>query len=334
MIPVFIDTNIYEGMGYNFDNKNPIIKSFRNLVDENEIKNVMISVIDGEIKKHLENRKTDNIRAIKKHCKWINELINKEKINEKLNKEFNDYEKFKNETKTEIIKIDFVNAQKILEKYFEVEPPFENKKQNEFKDAFFVEAILEYTKENPSIREVIITKDEGVIKAIKKFGNTRIEVLKSIQELTYFIINYGSKRKEKLKKYIKEYNLKSLIEKEYSVDYCDIEEENIEIDDIEIYGVFDIEILNDLDSTVMVACDIGIALEGKFSCLDYDNSYYSSEEEEYLYKSYINKNELLYVCTVIMDIEKSSNGYGNIIIRDFPEIEIDYESMNPKEIID
>lgn len=334
MIPVFIDTNIYEEIGYNFDSKNPILQSFRKLVDENEIKNVIVSVIDGEIKKHLESRKADNIRAIKKHCKWINELINKEIIDENLNKEFNDYEEFKKETKTEMIKIDDINSQKILEKYFAVEPPFENKKQNEFKDAFFVEAVLEYIKKNLYIRNVVITKDEGIIKAIKKFGNTSVEVVRSIQELIDFIINYGSKRKEELKKYIKEYNLKPLIEKEYSVGYYDIEEENIEIDDIEIYGVFGIEILNDLDSSVMIACDIGVALEGKFSCLDYDNSYYSSEEREYLYKSYINKNELMYVCTTVMDIEKNNNGYGNIIIKDFPEIEIDYESMNPKEIID
>lgn len=333
MIPVFIDTNIYEEIGYNFDNKNPILQAFKKLVDENEIKNVIVSVIDGEIKKHLGDRKVDNIRAIKKHCKWINKVINKEIIDENLNKEFKDYEEFKKETKTEMIKIDDINSQKILEKYFAVEPPFENKKQFEFKDAFFVEAVLEYIKKNLYIRNVIVTKDEGIIKAIKKFGDTGVEVVKSIQELTDFIINYGSKRKEELKEYIKKYNLKPLIEKEYSVDYCDIEEENIEIDDIETYSVFDIEILNDLDSSVMVACDIGIALEGKFSCLDYDNSYYSSEEGEYLYKSYINKNELMYVCTVVMDIQKSKNGYGNIIIRDFPEIEIDYEIMNPREVI-
>lgn len=334
MIPVFIDTNIYEGIGYNFDNKNSILQAFKKLVNENEIKNIMISVIDGEIISHLEDRKQENIRAIKKHCKWISDLINEELISKKLNKELQDYEEFKKETKTEIIKIDDINSQKILEKYFAVEPPFENKKQNEFKDAFFVEAVLEYIKKDLYIRNVVVTKDEGVIKSIKKFGNTRVKVVKSIQELTDFIINYGSKRKEELKKYIKEYNLKSLIEKEYSVAYCDIEEENIEIDDIEIYGVFDIEILNDIYSSVMVACDIGVALEGKFSCLDYDNSYYSSEEREYLYKSYINKKELMYVCTIVIDIEKSDNGYGNILIRDFPEIEIDYESMNPKEIID
>lgn len=330
MIPVFIDTNIYEEIGYNFDNKNSILQAFKKLVNENEIKNIMISVIDGEIISHLEDRKKENIRAIKKHCKWISGLINEELINQKLNKELQDYEKFKKETKTEMIKIDDINSQKILEKYFAVEPPFENKKKNEFKDAFFVEAVLEYIKKNFYIRNVVITKDEGVIKAIKKYGNTSVEVVKSIQELTDFIINYGSKRKEGLKKYIKEYNLKPLIEKEYSVSYCDIEEENIEIDDIEIYGVFDIEILNDIDSSVMVACDVGVALEGKFSCLNYDDSYYSSEEREYLYKSYINKKELMYVCTIVMNIEKNDNRYGNILIRDFPEIEIDYESMNPK----
>ena len=57
MIPVFIDTNIYKEIGYNFDNKNSILQAFKKLVNENEIKNIMISVIDGEIISHLENRK-------------------------------------------------------------------------------------------------------------------------------------------------------------------------------------------------------------------------------------------------------------------------------------
>lgn len=54
---------------------------------------------------HLEDRKKENIRAIKKHCKWISNLVNEELIKQKLNKELQDYEKFKEETKAELIKI-------------------------------------------------------------------------------------------------------------------------------------------------------------------------------------------------------------------------------------
>lgn len=327
MIPVFIDTNIYEQLGYNFDDRNQILQSFKKLVEEKEIKNIMISVIDGEVKIHLRNRMSENKKAIKKHCKWINELIDEEKINEKLNKEMIDFEKFKVETQTEIIKVNDIDSEKILEKYFKVEPPFENKKQNEFKDAFFVEAISDYTKKNWETRYVVISKDEGVQKAIQKLENSRIEILSSMQQLTDIVINYGSKRKQEIINYIKGYELKSQVEKEYSIDYGDIEEENIEVDEISVNGVFGIDILKDLESSVLVACDIGVVLDGKFSCLDYDNSYYSSEEEEYLYKAYINKEELMYVCTVVIEVIKCKERYNELIIRDFPTIEINYEDL-------
>ena len=75
--------------------------------------------------------------------------------------------------------------------------------------------------------------------------------------------------------------------------------------------------------SVLVACNIGIALKGKFSYLDYENSHSSSEEGEYLYKQYIERDELMYVCDVIMEIKK----FNQVIIKDFLEIEIDYDTM-------
>lgn len=328
MIAVFIDTNIYEEMDYNFNDKNSVLQAFKKLVAENEVKNVVISVIDGEVKKHLEDRQVDSRRAIKKYCKWINCVVKEDIIKENLNKEFMEYEEFKKETKAEILKIDNINSQRILEKYFAEEPPFESRKKFEFKDAFFVEAILEYIKKKSYIRVAVITKDQGIGKAINKFGTEGMKVFKSIQELVDFVINYGEKRKRELVEYVKNYDLKSLIVKEYSLDYCDMKEENIEVDDIDIMGIYNMEILNDLTTNVIAVCDIGVALKGKFSCLDYENSFYSYEEKKYLYKSYINKNELMFVCTTVVSIEKNDCEYGRITIKDFPEIEISYENMN------
>ena len=141
------------------------------------------------------------------------------------------------------------------------------------------------------------------------------------------VSNYGKERKEKIIEYINSYDLKELIEEKYTVNYLDIEEENIDIENIDITGIYGIDIIQSKDQSVLVACDMGIALKGKFSCLDYDNSYYSSEEGEYLYKQYIDRDELMYVCNVIMEIKKDNDIFNQIIIKDFPEIEIDYNTM-------
>lgn len=120
------------------------------------------------------------------------------------------------------------------------------------------------------------------------------------------------------------------IEEKYNVNYWDIEEENIEIEKIDVMGI---DIIKSESDSILVACDIGIVLEGKFSCLDYDNSYYSSEEEEYLYKQYINRDELMYVCDTIIEIKKDNDKFNQLTIKDFPEIEIDYNTMAGIEAI-
>lgn len=65
-IIVFIDTNIFEEMGFNFDLRNEIINQYVELCKENKIKNIIVSVIDKEIKKHISNKIEENRRAIKR----------------------------------------------------------------------------------------------------------------------------------------------------------------------------------------------------------------------------------------------------------------------------
>jgi hypothetical protein len=327
MLTVFIDTNIYEEENYNFDERNEVFKAFIELVHKKEIKNVIISVIDNEIKGHLKERIEENERGLKKYCKWVKNLLEEEVIKQNLNKELIDYEKFKKNSLAEIVTLENINSEIVLNKYFKNEAPFTKSKPNEFKDAFFIEGILKYVEDNNIGRFAIISKDKGIIKSFETFNKESVIVLKSIKELLDFVANYGQERKKDILEYISSYDLIPLIEEKYNVNYWDIEEENIEIKKINIMGIYGIEIIRSEDESILVACDIGIALEGKFSCLDYDNSYYSSEEGEYLYKQYINRNELMYVCDVIMKIEKDNDKFNQITIKDFPEIEIDYNTM-------
>lgn len=314
MLTVFIDTNIYEEENYNFDERNEIFKSFIELVHKKEIKNVIISVIDNEIKEHLKERMEENKRGIKKYCKWVKDLLEEEVINQNLEKELIDYEKFKENSLTKIVTLENINPEIVLNKYFKKEAPFTKSKPSEFKDAFFVQGVLKYVEENDIGKFVVISKDKDVIKSFDIFNKDCVIVLKSIKELLDLVANYGQERKEKIMEYINSYDLKALIEEKYTVNYLDIEEENIEIENIDIIGIYGIDIIQNKDESVLVASDIGIALKGKFSCLDYENSYYSSEEGEYLYKQYIDRDELMYVCDVIMEIKKDNEKFNQIIV--------------------
>lgn len=148
ILTVFIDTNVYKKLNFNFDERNSIFKSFINIIKKKEVKNVIISVIDNEIITHLNRRTEENRKCIKKYYKWISDVISDEIIEENLNKELEDYEKFKRNSLSEVIDVKDINPENVLDKYFKRNPSFEDSKQNEFKDAFFIEGILKYAEDN------------------------------------------------------------------------------------------------------------------------------------------------------------------------------------------
>ena len=132
-------------------------------------------LIDKEIKKHISNKIEENRRAIKKNCKWIYDLLDKKVVEDKLNKNLIDYEKFKNETNSEIIGINNINPEIVMDKYFNMKYPFELSKPYEFKDSFFLESVFEYANSHLEVNGIlVVTKDNGITKAIKENGLKRI----------------------------------------------------------------------------------------------------------------------------------------------------------------
>lgn len=326
MIAVFIDTNIYQELGFNFSCKNEIIANFIKQIENKEVKNVIISVIDNEVKDHLIKRRKENEGKIKRHCKWIRDYIDEKEIEKNLDKELKSLEDYKKLTKAEIVKIDAVNPEIVLNKYFKKEYPFEISKPNEFKDAFFIEGVKKYLESNYSTRNVIITKDKGIKEAVKELQH--IEILSSIQELTDLIIDYGKERKEEILEYLKGYDLNKELEDIYPiVEENDLEEGNIEIEEIINTGVYGVEIIKATSDKITIVCDLVVCLKGSFSCLDIENSVYDSEDKGYIYKIYLKKDEMLYVCLTILDIEIKNNRLSEVIIKDFPNIEINYEDL-------
>lgn len=327
-IIVFIDTNIFEEMGFNFDLRNEIINQYVELCKKNKIENVIVSVIDKEIKKHISNQIEENKRAIKKNCKWIYDLLDKTVIDDKLNKNLNDYKKFKIETNSEIIEINNINPEIVMDKYFNIKYPFELSKPYEFKDSFFLESIFEYANSHLELNGIlVVTKDNGIIKAVKENGIKRINCCSKIDEVIDTILNIGSDERNQLLKYLKSYDFDDQIPNKMKVNIeCD-EENEIVINDYECIGVLTLNVIKVEETKIIVVCDMLINLLGKFKCLDKDKSYYLEEKHEYVYKEYKNKDFLGYICPTIIEITKDNGEYKNPQIIDIEPIEIDEESF-------
>ncbi len=327
-IVVFIDTNIFEEIGFNFDLRNEIIKQYVDLCKNNKIKNLIVSVIDKEIKKHINTRIEENKRVIKKNCKWIYGFVDEKDIDNNLNKNLIDYEEFKKQTKSEIIEIKNINPEIVMDKYFNMKYPFEISKPYEFKDAFFLEEIFEYVSTNLEVDGVlIVTKDNGIIKAVEEKGIKRINCCSKIDEVIDTVLKVSTEEKLEIFKYLKSYDFDNQIPDKITVNIeCD-EESNIVIDDYECSGILTLNVIKAEEKRIIVSCDILINLLGNFKCLDYDRSYYSEEEHEYVYKEYKNKNYLGYICPTIIEITKDGNEYKNPQIIDIEQIEINEDSF-------
>ncbi len=327
-IAIFIDTNVFEKKGFNFDARNQIIGQYQILTKNKNFENVCVSVVDNEIKQHINKKIDENKKGIKKHCKWLYNCLDEAIIDENINKDLLDYEKFKQECETINIDLKNINPELVMEKYFKIQYPFELTKPNEFKDAFFLEAVYKYAKEHELYTSfIVITNDNGIKNAVEEQGNKKIITLDSIEQLIDTMIKYPQAEKTKVFDYISSYDFAEQIEEMIKINISDIEEEQIDIDSYECSGIFFPKIIKASKDKIIIVCDMNINLIGKFSCLDYNNSYYSNEESEYLYKQYIERDFLGYVCQTIIEVNIQEQEFISAKILDLPEVDIDYESF-------
>lgn len=325
---IFIDTNVFEKMNFNFDTKNKILSFYKKLLSTKKYENILVSVINNEIIEHIKNKVLKDESNIKKHYRWIYDLLDNKIIEEKLYKSLTDFEKFKLDTKTEILDLKKVNSELVMQKYFNLEYPFEVGKRYEFKDAFFLEAIYQYAKDNDTyISFIVITNDNGVKKAIDNQKNKKIIYYDSIEEFIDSLNECTKISKDNIQEYLNKYDFLSQIQDQININIANIEEEEIEIDHYEYNGILFPKIIKKLKNKITIICDMSISLIGNFRCLDYNNSYYSNEESEYIYKQYVERSFLMYFCQTIIEIDIKDDKFENATIVDLPEIDIDYEAF-------
>ena len=159
-----IDTNIFEHYDYAF--QRGILKELEQFKD-NLVKLRITDVIHEEMKSHLAER----IRTARNHHvaglkAAIREALVDESrlvpLDERLDTEIAEarLQEFYGRCDAAILPCDDVQTKDLLEDYFSLKPPFEEKKKSEFPDAIALNALRNYASRSGQ-RLLVVSKDKG-----------------------------------------------------------------------------------------------------------------------------------------------------------------------------
>ncbi len=197
---VFIDTSVFIRNNFLFK-RNEKLAELTNLHYEGKI-NVflteitykeVISNITEKMQKATQKLKTSDCIILKNFIKSYNMLTNCNNCVERVIKDFEQYIK---QTGIIIINIDKNLTQAVFNKYFNLEPPFSEKKKYEFPDAFTLETIENWCIKN-NTKTYFVSDDVDCKDFAEKSNN--IKCLTSLSELINIV---RSDYEENYKKFI------------------------------------------------------------------------------------------------------------------------------------
>ncbi len=326
---VYLDTNVYKGANYRFDNNN--MSTLQNLVTEREVTVLYTDATIGEVKDHIESdikvgvAKYNN--TLRKDIPMLNngyiypihELDSDEAIR-KVKQKLEQFMELKSVIK---IPLNPLDADKLFEDYFSKNPPFENKKPCEFKDAIMINAVKNYQKKIGK-QICIVSNDGGFRKAFNGYSD-----FKTFNYLSQFLKYYADSKEELnkatncIERSIKEGEFNDAINK--YVDICDICMSDYQQYDIEDKEIEDISIellyIEKTEDKFYAILSFEVSMELEVSYRDEDRSYFDKEDDRYLFENYIKEKqkhkaniELKFYC----DIKKDDN--NELVLEDFEVI--------------
>lgn len=347
---VYLDTNVYIAAEYKFDSGKMAI--LRDLVNSDKVTVLYTNATEGEVIKHIEKDVKENVtqynHAVRKNLSALNEdkiceiqELKSETIVIDVIDKFNKFLKLKN---VKEISLNPLDAEKLFEDYFAVNPPFEIKKPYEFKDAIMINAVKNYKKK---IDEpiCIVSSDKGFRSAFSKDNNYVV-----FEFLGEFLKYYSEKfEEEKIRRSI-----------ENAIKYGNFEEEfkkyfyacDIWIDCYEQWDIEDVEILDIVSELLyverkeekiyaIISNEVEILIDIEYR--DEENSYYDREEKIYLIENFVYAKEKhkvrhdIRICCNITNDDKQKYVLENFEITDdykkYSNINLDEDTLISKEII-
>lgn len=346
---VYLDTNVYIGAKYIFDKKK--FNALRTMVVEGHVKVLYSSATIGEVKQHLEEDVKHGVKTYNDTVKnAVPFFIDDEsyRIPEievidavgYLKKKLDDFLAIDG---VESISLNPLNAEELLDNYFNGVVPFETKKPYEFKDAIMINAVKNYQKDcGESI--CIVSNDKGFRNS---FENDQHFIL--FEFLGYFI-GYCQQKLEEQEQL--ECTSNAIEEGELN-DVIRLYLENLDISR-GYYGEWDCEdktiddvvcelsyIDRDGEKTVAIV-EVEVCLSAEITYRDEDASYYDKEEGRYLIENFITaieKHKVLMEVFVECNFEKDDDGklkfIDGAVVEDskFATIDLDEDTLYDAEEI-
>ena len=321
---VFLDTNIYERSNYSF--RNALFSALRNKASQNELELHINSVIEGEVESHIKQdvkKAVEELIKAASHRKFAGfrklapyqEKLDIPKANEWIQDAINEFQSLLSDCHVKRISVNNVDLEKIMSDYFQMNPPFEAKKPEEFKDAIAVASIVKEI-ENLSENEIynIVSNDKGFREAVKQYSpSENIKYYDDLKLFTDYLATLDT-RAQKLKGYLvsdKAYDMIYESIKE-SIWWATIDIERIDfVDDLEIINVDDvgwkpyIVSIDDKNDVAKVAIKAQCVLEIYYKYTDEENSFYDKEDGVYLWQEVVEIEESYMIelnLTISLDI--------------------------------
>ncbi|WP_294885256.1 MULTISPECIES: PIN domain-containing protein [unclassified Sulfurimonas] len=291
---VFIDTQYYIQKGLDFDY--PALSSFRDLCKQDKLINFTTSVVRQEVYGKIKDSTTVALGIIKDfkrkrhiltainqnfNCSVFDD-INHDVIYEQANISFDNFLK---ECSTTIVDSSEINAEDLLELYFNQSPPFSEKKKKEFPDAI---SLLSLKSHLDTDEKIYVVSDDPDMNEFCKTDTQMISV-ESLEKVLDLYNQHDENITIKIKEYISEHDsqIKEKIEsilKDTEI-YNNSTWEDSEINDFHITGIGTINpnIINIKDDGCLTMFDIDIEFEIHASGPDYINSSIYDKEDGKLY---------------------------------------------------
>ena len=176
---VFLDTNIYDAANYSF--RNALFTRLRSLAESGQLQLVINSVIEGEVRTHISERVKKAVKELEKAKKnsafagfrniprYQEQLINSDH-HEWVDCALDEFTNFLSSCSVRFIPLNGIDVEKMLDDYFQQNPPFEKQKPEEFKDAIAVRSLvldmIEADEKTDLIQYCIVSADKRFREAV------------------------------------------------------------------------------------------------------------------------------------------------------------------------
>lgn len=208
---VFLDSNEYKRCGHNFDSTP--MRKLQDLVDENVIRLISTTVVNGEVSEHIGEdveqflsaqkklaKNSGGVQNIPEYCDIIRR-IDSDDIKHKAQQAF---DHFIDSTRCEILSCNGIDNDALLGDYFAKRPPFEERmdKSAEFKDAFISYTLKRYAEDN-DIEIKVVSADKGFCASFH--DSSRFQIFDSSENLFSYITEIAERIQSENAKIIQAY---------------------------------------------------------------------------------------------------------------------------------